>query len=115
MDEKDNELRKLFAGAKIKAGAKLKYRIMRQIETESVLYGKKVKTKPAVPLIKHMIAVWGVMYAVIAAIAAGIHFGGRSLWSATFLFAALFVAAVCGLFLLISVFDDRQRRRNSSE
>ena len=41
MERQDEQIRLLFSGTKIKAGENLKYRIMQQIETESVFFGKK--------------------------------------------------------------------------
>ena len=113
MERQDEQIRLLFSGTKIKAGENLKYRIMQQIETESVLIGKKSKGKSLMPLVWNMLSVFGVMYALIALVAAGVYFtGGKSaLESITFLIPVVFIASICGFFLMISVFDDRRRSR----
>lgn len=107
----DEQIRKLFSGTQLKAGENLKYRIMQQIETESVLVGKKAKGKSVMPLINSMVSVFGVMYALIGIIAVGVFFaGGKSaLESVTFFIPVLMVATICILFLMISVFDDKRR------
>lgn len=110
----DEQIRKLFTGTKIKAGENLKYRIMQQIETESVLVGKKkVKSQSVMPLINSMISVFGVMYALIGLIAAGVYFtGGKSaLESVAFFVPVIMVATVCVMFLMISVLDDKRRNK----
>ena len=76
---------------------------MQQIETERVLIGKKSKGKSLMPLVWNMLAVFGVMYALIARVAAGVYFtGGKSaLESITFLIPVVFIASICGFFLMI--------------
>lgn len=112
----DDRIRALFAGTKIKAGENLKYRIMQQIETESVLYGKKAKNRNVVPLIKNILSVFVIMYALIALTAAGVYATGgiSALKSVTFFIPVILIASVCGLFLMISVLDDRRRSRRHS-
>ncbi|MDR1224298.1 MAG: hypothetical protein LBL07_15675 [Tannerella sp.] len=111
----DDRIRALFSGTEIKAGANLKFRIMQQIETESVLAGKKSKGKNIMPLIWNMLSVFGIMYALIAIVAAGVFLtGGRSaLESVTFFVPVILITSVCGLFLMISILDDRRRSKNS--
>ncbi len=118
MDEKDinmqdDRIRALFSGTKVKAGANLKFRIMQQIETESILAGKKSKSKNIMPLIWNMLSVFGVMYGLIAIVAAGVFFtGGKSaLESVTFFVPVILITSVCGLFLMISTFDDKRRSK----
>lgn len=113
----DEQIRKLFSGTKLKAGENLKYRIMQQIETESVLVGKKaVKNKSVMSLISSMVSVFGVMYGLIGLIAVAVFFsGGRSaLESVTFLVPVIMVATVCVMFLMISVFDDKRISKHSA-
>ena len=111
----DDKIRKLFAGTKITAGENLKYRIMQQIETESVFSAKKLKSRNIKPVINNMLSVVGVMYALIMLTAAGVYLteGIEALKSLTFLIPIVMISLVCGMFLMISVFDDNRRFKQS--
>jgi hypothetical protein len=115
IDRQDERIRRLFARTEIRAGENLKYRIMQQIGTESALAGTKMKTKNALPQISSLFSVLGVMYALIAIVAAGVFMmgGQQALQSSTFLIPVGMIAFVCGLFLVISVYDDRRRARRA--
>jgi ABC-type polysaccharide/polyol phosphate export permease len=104
-------LRTLLSGTKLKADVNLKYRIMQRIETERSLTGQPSGNKSIMPLMRTVLSVFGVMYALIAFVAAGVFFAGgeRALASVSFFLPVLLIASVCGLFLMISVFDDRRR------
>ncbi|MDR0574569.1 MAG: hypothetical protein LBG96_11170 [Tannerella sp.] len=117
MKIQDDTIRKLFSGTKIKAGGNLKYRIMQQIETESALSIKKSKSKSLFPLIGNMLSVFGVMYALIALAAMGIILMGgiETLQSLTFFVPVTMIASVCGLFLMISIYDDKRRWKHFKE
>jgi hypothetical protein len=112
----DDQIRAFFSGTKVKAGVNLKFRIMQQIETESVLAGKKSKSRSVMPSIWSMVSVLGVMYALIAIVAIGVYLmGGKSaLESITFFVPVILIASVCGFFLMISIFDDRRRSKKGS-
>ncbi len=115
MKMQDESIRKLFSGTKIKAGENLKYRIMQQIETESALSAKKSKSKSLFPLIENMLSVFGVMYALIALVAIGVILmrGTEALQSLVFFVPVIMIASVCGLFLMISVYDDKRRLKHA--
>ncbi|MDR2916395.1 MAG: hypothetical protein LBV74_16470 [Tannerella sp.] len=117
MKMQDDPVRKLFSGTKIKAGDNLKYRIMQQIETESALSVKKSKSKSLFPLIGNMFSVFGVMYALIVLVAIGVVLVGgvEALSSLTFFVPIIMIASVCGLFLMISVYDDKRRLKHFKE
>jgi len=61
----DDKIKEILSLSKVKAGENLKYRIMQQIETESVLSAKKLKSKNVIPLIGNTFLIFGVMYALI--------------------------------------------------
>lgn len=109
--KKDDDLKKLFAGTKVKASENLKYRIMQQIETEQALSHKKSKSRP---VLGSMLSIFGIMYALIAAIGIGVYTsaGSGALMSGTFILPVVFISSVCGLYWLITIFDDRRRVKN---
>ncbi len=106
--KKDEDLKKLFAGTGVKASDNLKYRIMQQIETEQALSRKKAKNRP---VIGSMLSIFGVMYALIALLGVGIYttIGSSALMTSTFLIPVVLISSICGLYWLITVFDDRRR------
>lgn len=107
--KKDEDLKKLFAQTGVKASDNLKYRIMQQIETEQALSRKK-KAKSR-PILGSMLSIFGVMYALIAAIGVGVYAsaGSSALMSSTFILPVVFISSVCGLYWLITVFDDKRK------
>ena len=107
----DDNLREILSLSKIKAGENLKYRIMQQIETESVLSAKKLKSKNLMPLIVNSFLIFGIMYALVVFVTIGVFvFGGvESFTSLTFLSLIVMISLVCSIFWMISIFDDRRR------
>lgn len=105
---KDEELKRLLSGTKMKASENLKYRIMQQIETENALSRKKAKSRP---VFGSMFSIFGIMYALIAVVGIAIYTsaGSDALFSSTFFFPAIFISSICGLYWLITVFDDRRK------
>jgi hypothetical protein len=106
----DERLRRLFSGTQLKADGNLKFRIMRQIETENALNGIPAKDEHIMPLIRNMLPVIGVMYVLIAVVAAGVFFAKGE--AVTLFVSVILIASVCGLFLMISIFDDRRRSKS---
>lgn len=108
--KRDDDLKKLLSGTKIKASENLKYRIMQQIETENALARKKSKARP---VLGSMFSIFGVMYALIAVVGIGIYttIGSEALMTSTFFLPLIFISSVCGLYWLITVFDDRRKAR----
>jgi len=111
MNIQDDKLKELLSGTRMKAGENLKFRIMQQIQTEAAFTRKK-KASPN-PLIGNMLSIFGVMYALIALVGVGVYFmGGRSaLESALFFLPVIMIASVCGMFWMISAYDDKRRSR----
>lgn len=109
--KQDGDLRKLFEGLKIEAGENLKYRIMQQIETESVFVKKRVEVKSPIPIVKNVLTVFGVMYGLIVLVVAAAWFygGQETLLSPTLFTPVIGIAFICGMLALISVFDDYRR------
>lgn len=122
MDEKDmkmqdDQIRKLFSSAKVKAGENLKYRIMQQIETEHAFSVKKANSKNLLPLIGNMLSVFGIMYALIIFVGIGVFLMGgiEALKSLTFLVPVIMISSVCGLFWMISAYDDKRRFKHAKQ
>ena len=72
--KEDEKIGQIISSAKMKAPENLKYRIMHQIETESVLSGdKNIKKKSAnrenESVLRDLGSIFGTMYAVFAVIA----------------------------------------------
>lgn len=107
----DDELKRLLSGTKIKASENLKYRIMQQIETEQALSRKEAKSSR--PVIGSMLSIFGIMYALIAVIGIAIYSsaGSNALISSTFLLPVVFISSICGLYWLITVFDERRKAK----
>ena len=110
-NKEDDDLRKLFAGTSIRAEENLKYRIMQQIETESVLVEKKAASKKAASSIRGALSVMGVMYALIFFVCISIFMteGIESLTSFELFIPVIMIALVCGVYLIITVLDDKRR------
>ena len=117
MHEQDDAIRKLFSRTTIHAGENLKYRIMQQIETESLFSVKKAENKNTVASIKSMLSVFGVMYALIAIVGIGTYMTGgiEALKSAAFFAPIILISSVCCLFLMISIFDDKLRSKRTKQ
>lgn len=108
--ENEDKLRHLFSGTGEKAGDNLRYRIMRQIETESALVRKKAKDPGA--LSTTIFPVLGVMYTIVGAIVLAVYmtYGSEALLSTPVFLPIIFVTSVCSVYLLISAFDERRRK-----
>ncbi len=111
----DQKIRDLFSGTKIKAEENLKFRIMQQIKTEEALIPKKNTSSR--PIIKNMLTVFGIMYALIAVVGCFMYTkdGGNSLDSLSFLLPVILISSVCSMFWMISVYDDRRRNKQKSK
>ena len=116
IDKQDDDLRKLFAGTKVRASENLKYRIMQQIETESVLAGKKAESKNIVSSIRGIVSVLGVMYVLISFVCIGIFLTGgiEALTSLEYFIPVIMISLVCCTFLLITVLDDKRHYKSTS-
>lgn len=115
MDIRDDKLRSLLGSTKIEASENLKFRIMHQIEAEKLLIRKKDKRARS---IWGNFSILGIMYAIIAAIGVIVYFvdGESALNTSVFFIPVLFISAICGMFFLISTFDDRrQNKKHSSD
>ena len=116
INKQDDDLRKLFAGTKVRAGENLKYRIMQQIETESVLAGKKAASENVVSSIRGVVSVMGVMYLLISFVCIGIFMTGgiEALMSLEFFIPVIMISLVCCVYLMITVLDDKRHYKQSS-
>ena len=106
--KEDEQIRKLLSSTKINASENLKYRIMRQIEAENSLVPKKGKPiKESGNVLKEMGSLFGTMYAVLAAMIAGVYFlfGKEFLLSPQFIGTVILIASVFSLLWLISRLD----------
>lgn len=110
----DDKLKNILAGTKLKAHENLKYRIMQQIETENALSPKKIRN--TAPLIGNMLTTFGIMYTLITIIGLGVyHSGGQNaLESAAFFLPVILIASVCGIFWMISMYDDQRRSKKTN-
>ena len=109
--KQDDMIKDIISLSKVKAGENLKFRIMQQIETESVFSAKKVKSGSLVPLINNSFLIFGVMYAliVLTVICVFLVGGLESLKSLTFFAPIIMISIVCSMFWLISIYDDKRR------
>ena len=116
INKQDDDLRKFFAGTKVRASENLKYRIMQQIETESVLAGKKAASKNVVSSIRSVVLVMGVMYLLMAIACVGIYLTGgfEALLSLEYLTPVIMISLVCCVYLMITILDDKRRFKQSS-
>lgn len=111
-NKEDEQLRKILSSSKINASENLKYRIMRQIEAENSLLPKKEKPiKVSGNILKEMGIHFGIMYAVLAVMIAGVYFflGKELLLSPQFIWTVILVASVFSLLWLISRLDSYLR------
>jgi len=112
-DIADEKLREILSGTKLKADENLKYRIMQQIHTESVISGTNKSETKFWSRVKNLGAVMAVMYALIlVTIAATFIYGGKEALFSTELFMALIsISSVCIAFGAISFFDEKIRSK----
>jgi len=105
----DKQLRKILSDTKLEASDSLRFRIMQQIQTEKLLVRKKEKT--SFSAVKNMLSIFGVMYALIAAIIGAIYFtaGSEGLKTSYFYFVTVLVTFICSMFWLLSIFDEQRR------
>lgn len=115
-DEKiqDEKLRKLFSGTMVEPDKNLKCRIMQQVETESILMRRQLQVKDPMPILKNVLPFIGLVYVMVAAVLVLLvvmYFKiGRSALNYLSLFVPVaMVAAVCGVYVMISVLDDKRR------
>jgi len=112
--KEDIKFREMLASTKIEAPENLKHRIMQQIETEKAFAPQNVEPKkePA-NMLREMGAIFGTMYAVLAAMVAGAYFlfGKAFLLSPQFLGSVTLVASIFSLLWLISRLDSHLREK----
>lgn len=104
----DDLMRQMMQTTKQKAPKNLKYRIMQQIETENALTRKKVPVKKEQGrILRELIGIFGVMYAVLMAVVGGAYFlkGKDFVLSPEFLWMVVLIAFVFSVFWLISRLD----------
>lgn len=103
----DDKLKDLFSASKIKAGENLKYRIMQQIETESLLAKRKKKEKRINIQIRTILTLAVIMYALIAGVAGAVYLsmGTDALLAPEFIMTAIFITVIATAFGLISYID----------
>ena len=113
----DDKIKEILSLSKVKAGENLKYRIMQQIETESVLSAKKLKSKNVIPLIGNTFLIFGVMYALIVftIIAIFLTGGVDAIKSLTFFVPVVMITIVCSMFWIISLYDDKRRFKQENQ
>ncbi len=112
----DELIRKMMQSAKQQAPENLKYRIMHQIETESALTRKTLPAKKREGnVLKDFIGIFGVMYAVLAALICGAYVlkGKDFLLSSDFIWMVVLVASVFSLFWLMTRVDARLRSKRT--
>ena len=116
INKQDDDLRNLFAGTKVRASENLKYRIMQQIETESVLTGKKAASKSVVSSIRGVVSVMGVMYVLMTIACVGIYLTGgfEALLSLEYLTPVIMISLVCCVYLMITILDDRRHYKSTT-
>ena len=114
----DERLRRMLKPTKKQASPNLKYRIMRQIETESTLTRKKTAMVPKQRnVLKDFITIFGIMYGVLAVMAGGAYLlqGKEFMLSPRFLWTVVLVAFIFSAFWLITRLDvylkEKQRKR----
>lgn len=110
----DDKLKELLAGTDIKAGENLKFRVMQQIETETALLPKKVKSSRL--LIGNTIISFGIIYILIVITGLSVFFTGgkEALESVTFFAPVIMIASAGSIFWMISTYDDRRRSKHKN-
>ena len=111
----DDDLRKLFAGTKVRASENLKYRIMQQIETESVFAEKKAASKNVVSSIRGVVSILGGMYVLMSLACVGIFMSGgfEALMSLESLIPVIMISLVCCIYLMITILDDKRHYKST--
>lgn len=108
IQSQDELIRQMVRTTKTQAPENLKYRIMQQIETENALTRKKASVKKEQgTILSDFFGIFGVMYAMLAAIIGGAYLlkGTAFVLSAPFLWTVVLIAFVFSLFWLISRLD----------
>ena len=116
LNNQDDKIKEILSLSKMKAGENLKYRIMQQIETESVFDIKKSKSKNLAPIIGNSFAIIGIMCALVVVVALGVYITGgiEALNSVMFFGPVIMVSIICGMFWMISIFDDKKRLKHEN-
>ncbi len=114
----DISIRRLMKSSKVTASENLKYRIMHQVETESVLTRKKIPAlKPAHNVLNDFLSIYGIMYAVLAVLTAFTWFtnGLEAVLAPQFMWLVLSIAFIFSIFILIISIDANvSAKRNKS-
>lgn len=113
----DELIRQMIQSAKQQAPENLKYRIMNQVETESALTRKAAPAKKRESnVLKDFIGIFGVMYAVLAALIVGAYIlkGKDFLLSSGFIWMVVLVASVFSLFWLMTRLETRLRNKKTN-
>jgi len=113
----DEKIKEILSFSKMKVGENLKYRIMQQIETESVFSAKKSKIKDMRPLVGNSFLIFGVMYSLIILTVIGFFLTGgiESIIMLTFIVPVIMISLVCSIFWLISIYDDKRRFKQQNQ
>lgn len=102
----DNQLKNILKDSQLKAKKHFTDKVMHQIEMEQALMPKKKKifTSPSYTTL----GVFGVMYLLILLTACFLYssLDSNLLNSSTFLKISGLIASICGVFYLITVFDE---------
>jgi hypothetical protein len=116
LNKQDDKMREILSFSKKKAGENLKYRIMQQIETENVFAVKKSKSKNLVPIIGNSFVVLGIMFALVVVVALGVYIVGGidAINSAMFFAPLIMISMVCGMFWMITIFDEKKRLKHEN-
>jgi hypothetical protein len=111
LNNQDDKIKEILSFSKIKAGENLKYRIMQQIETESVFAAKKSEGTNLLPIIGNSFLIIGIMCALVVVVALGVYIVGGidALNSAMFFGPVIMVSIICSMFWMISILDDKKR------
>ncbi len=111
----DKQFRKILSETKLTANDNLKFRIMQQIETEKAL--SRQKSKQSFSVLKNMLSVFGVMYAIIAIVGLGIYmmYGKEGIESTSTYLIVILIASVCSMFWMISVLDEKRRHNKHNK
>ena len=115
INKQDDDIRKLFEGTKVRASENLKYRIMQQIETESVFTVKKAASKSIVSSIRGVVSVLGGMYALMTLVCIGVFMTGgfEALMSLESLIPVIMISLVCCVYLMITILDDKRHYKSA--
>jgi membrane-associated HD superfamily phosphohydrolase len=112
-NRKDAQLRNLFAASKITAGENLKYRIMQQLQTESMLLLRpiQVKERKTNRQIVNLLVIAGIAYLLIAIVIGFFYMSFETgIFSLPeFYLTILFIIGVSSVFGLISYYDEKLR------